>query len=77
MAAIGVGLASSVIPYICDQWAMAQLPRATFALFLAVLPAVAVMMGIVILQQLPSRTELLGVAFVIVGIALHRPTPQT
>jgi hypothetical protein len=34
LAGIGVGVSSSVIPYICDQLAMARLPRATFALML-------------------------------------------
>ncbi|HEV8191238.1 MAG TPA: hypothetical protein VGP82_07110, partial [Ktedonobacterales bacterium] len=32
---IGVGLCSSVIPYVTDQLAMARLPRATFALLLS------------------------------------------
>lgn len=72
-SAVAVGLMSSVIPYICDQWAMARLPRATFALFLALLPAVAVIMGIAILQQLPSALEIAGVLLVIAGVALHRP----
>ena len=35
------GLCSSVIPYVTDQLAMARLPRATFALMLALLPAAA------------------------------------
>ena len=35
---IGVGLCSSVIPYVTDQLAMARLPRATFALMLACCP---------------------------------------
>lgn len=32
---IGVGVCSSVIPYVTDQLAMARLPRATFALMLS------------------------------------------
>src|SRR5439155_2460375 len=38
---IGVGISSSVIPYVFDQLAMARLPRATYALFAAPLPATA------------------------------------
>ncbi|MEM6491891.1 MAG: EamA family transporter, partial [Pseudomonadota bacterium] len=34
LAGVGVGLCSSVIPYICDQMAMSRLPRASFALLL-------------------------------------------
>src|SRR6185295_6662764 len=44
-AGIGVGISSSVIPYVCDQQAMARLPRATFALMLALLPATAALIG--------------------------------
>jgi inner membrane transporter RhtA len=35
LAGIGVGICSSVIPYVCDQLAMARLPQATFALLLS------------------------------------------
>lgn len=71
-AGIGVGVTSSVIPYVCDQLAMARLPRATFALLLALLPATACLIGIVVLHQVPSRTEVLGIALVVAGIAIHR-----
>ncbi len=37
-AGVGVGVSSSVIPYVFDQLAMARLPRATYALFVALLP---------------------------------------
>src|SRR5215470_6451165 len=38
LAGLGVGICSSVIPYVCDQLAMARLPRASFALMLTLLP---------------------------------------
>jgi inner membrane transporter RhtA len=71
-AGVGVGIASSVIPYVCDQLAMARLPRATYALLVALLPATATVIGIVVLGQLPSAGELAGVALVVVGVAAHR-----
>ncbi|MEZ5830700.1 MAG: EamA family transporter [Dongiaceae bacterium] len=71
-AGIGVGLSSSVIPYVCDQLAMARLPRATFALMLALLPATACVIGILVLGQIPRHTETVGIALVIAGVALHR-----
>ncbi|TIU81522.1 MAG: EamA family transporter, partial [Mesorhizobium sp.] len=49
IAGIGVGLCSSVIPYICDQLAMARLPRASFALMLSLLPLTATLIGVVVL----------------------------
>ncbi|GAB2558074.1 EamA family transporter [Rhodanobacter koreensis] len=71
-AGIGIGISSSVIPYVCDQLAMARLPRATFALLLALLPATASVIGIVVLHQMPSPVEMTGIALVIVGVKLHR-----
>jgi inner membrane transporter RhtA len=73
LAGLGVGLSSSVIPYVCDQLAMARLPRATFALMLALLPATAAIVGALVLRQIPSSVELLGIALVGVGIAIHKP----
>ncbi len=72
-AAIAVGIASSVIPYVCDQLAMARLPRSSFALMLALLPATAVAIGAVVLGQIPSQADMAGIALVITGVALHRP----
>ena len=74
-AGLGVGVASSVIPYVCDQLAMARLPRATYALLVSLLPATATVIGIVVLGQLPSATEVLGVALVVGGVAIHREPP--
>jgi inner membrane transporter RhtA len=72
LAGVGVGIASSVIPYVCDQLAMARLPRATYALMVALLPATATVIGIVVLGQVPSATELAGVTLVVAGVAIHR-----
>jgi inner membrane transporter RhtA len=71
-AGIGVGISSSVIPYVCDQLAMARLPRATFALLLSLLPATATVIGVIVLRQIPSAIELAGIGLVIFGVALHR-----
>lgn len=71
-AGVGVGISSSVIPYVCDQLAMARLSRASFALLLSLLPATASAIGVVVLHQIPSATELLGIAFIIGGVAIHR-----
>src|ERR1044072_4535345 len=71
-AAIGVDISSSVIPYICDQLAMARLPRATFALMLSLLPAIESLSGLFVLRQVPSTIEAGGIVLVIAGVALHR-----
>jgi inner membrane transporter RhtA len=74
---IGVGLCSSVIPYITDQLAMARLARSTFALMLALLPATAALIGFLVLGQVPTRPDLIGIALVIIGVAIHHEPGQT
>ncbi len=71
-AAAGVGISSSVIPYVCDQLAMKKLPAASFSLLLSLLPATATAMGIIVLRQFPSGPQLVGLALVVAGVALHR-----
>jgi inner membrane transporter RhtA len=76
LAGIAVGACSSVIPYISDQLAMSRLPRATFALFLALLPASATVIAAIVLAQIPTLQDLVGVALVMVAIAAHTPEPS-
>jgi inner membrane transporter RhtA len=73
LAGVGVGICSSVIPYVCDQLAMARLPRASFALMLTLLPASATLIGAIVLGQVPSPREMSGIALVMAAMALHRP----
>jgi inner membrane transporter RhtA len=72
LAGAGVGICSSVIPYVTDQLAMARLPRATFALMLALLPAFATIIGAIVLAQIPTPQDLAGVALVVAGVAVHQ-----
>jgi inner membrane transporter RhtA len=76
LAGAGVGVCSSVIPYVIDQLAMARLPRATFALMLALLPMFATIIGAIVLHQLPTSQDLAGIALVIAGVALHQVPGQ-
>ncbi|WP_108879554.1 EamA family transporter [Anderseniella sp. Alg231-50] len=73
LAGIGVGICSSVIPYICDQLAMSRLPRSSFALLLALLPATATIIAAIVLAQIPTLQDVLGVVLVMVGVAVHKP----
>jgi inner membrane transporter RhtA len=72
LAGVGVGVSSSVVPYVSDQLAMARLARATYALMVSLLPATATVIGILVLAQVPSWTEAAGVGLVIAAVALHR-----
>ena len=76
-AAVGVGVSSSVIPYVCDQLAMARLPRATYALMVSLLPATATVVGAVVLAPGADRpTRRSGSALVIAAVAAP-PTAQS
>ena len=72
LAGIGVGVTSSVIPYVCDQLAMARMRRETYALLVSLLPATATVIGLLVLAQVPTPQELVGVGLVVGGVALHR-----
>lgn len=72
LAGAGVGVCSSVIPYVTDQLAMRRLARSSYALMVSLLPATATVVGVVVLAQVPAAVEILGVALVIAGVALHR-----
>jgi len=72
LAGIGVGVSSSVIPYVCDQLAMRSLPRNSYALMLAILPATATAIGALVLAQIPSLRDLCGIGLVMLGVALHQ-----
>jgi inner membrane transporter RhtA len=72
LAGIGMGICSSVIPYVCDQLAMSRLPRASFALMLALLPASATIIAAIVLAQIPTLQDLFGIVLVMIGIAIHR-----
>jgi inner membrane transporter RhtA len=76
-AGIGVGITSSVIPYVCDQLAMSRLPRATYSLMVSLLPATATVIGIIVLAQIPSTRQIVGVALVVAAVALHRDRATT
>jgi inner membrane transporter RhtA len=75
LAGAGVGISSSVVPYVADQVAMARLSRAAYALMVSLLPATATVVGLIVLTQVPSVTDAGGIALVIAGVALHREPP--
>jgi len=72
VAGIGVGVTSSIIPYVADQLAMSRVKRSTYALLVSLLPATATLVGIVVLAQIPTGPEVIGVGMVMGAVALHR-----
>jgi inner membrane transporter RhtA len=68
---VGVGVLSSVVPYVLDQIVLRRVGQARFAVLLALLPATATVVGFVGLLQVPTALELLGIAAVITAVALR------
>ncbi|QAY71731.1 EamA family transporter [Xylanimonas protaetiae] len=59
-----VALCSSVVPYVLDQVVLRRVGTATFAVLTALLPATAVVVGAVVLAQVPTWPETAGLALV-------------
>ena len=70
-ACLAVGLASSVVPYALEQIAMRRLPRARFALLLALLPATAAVIGAIVLRQVPGLVEAAGIMLVVAAASVR------
>ncbi len=60
-----VGLLSSVIPYTCELVALRRLRPATFGILMSLEPAVAAMVGLVVLQELLGPLQWLAIACVV------------
>ena len=71
--AIGLGTLSAVIPYSLDQVVLRMAGPAYFALLLALLPLVAAIFGALMLGQMLSMIEVLGIAAVVAAVAIRRP----
>lgn len=67
---VGVALCSSVVPYVLEQVVLRRVTAATFSVLLALLPATAVVVGAVVLQQVPTWPEAVGLALVSGAIAM-------
>jgi inner membrane transporter RhtA len=65
-----VAIFSSVVPYVLDQVVLRRVGTATFSVMLAMLPATATVVGAVVLRQVPTWPELVGLALVTGAIAM-------
>jgi inner membrane transporter RhtA len=41
---------------------------------LSLLPLMATLIGVIVLRQVPGITDCMGIALVIAGVAMHKPT---
>lgn len=71
---VAVGVLSTAVPYGIDQHVLRRVPRARFALLLALLPITAIVVGRIDLQQSPRPFEFVGIALVMIGLTVQGPT---
>jgi inner membrane transporter RhtA len=71
LVGLGIGVLSTAVPYALDQFVLTLVPRARFALLLALLPATAAGIGAVMLHQWPTRPELAGIALVMTALVIN------
>lgn len=73
IAALGITLLTPVIPFSLEMLALKQMNKRAFGTLMASGPAIALVMGLIFLAQVPNALEILGIALVIVaGVATQR-----
>jgi len=79
---LGVGVLSSAIPYGLELEALRRLPQAVFGVLMSLEPAIAALIGFLLLSQDLAAAELGGIALVVVasagalGSARGTPAPR-
>lgn len=76
-AVVGVGVLSSVLPYVVEQIVLRRVSAASFAVLLAMLPATAAAVGALALRQLPHVLDVAGLVLVSAAIVLTTRRRQT
>ena len=66
---IGIGILASAIPYALEMIALKAMPAKTFGLMMSLEPAVASLLGLIILHELLTPLQWLAVALVIIASA--------
>lgn len=68
---VGVGVLSSTVPYVLEQVALRRLGSSQFALLQSLLPATAAVVGVLLLQQVPTPAEGAGILLVVAAVAVR------
>lgn len=68
--AVAMSVCSSVIPYLLEQVVLRGVAAPLFALLSALLPVTSLLVGLVMLRQVPSLAELGGLVLVSVAVAM-------
>lgn len=69
LEAVGLAVLLPVLPYAFELLALRRMTLSAFGTLMAVEPAVAVLLGLVLLHQTPSAPQLAGVVLVVIAVA--------
>ena len=74
-----VAVLSSAVPYVIDQLVLRNVPATTFAILNSILPAMSTVVAFVMLRQLPTVGELLGLLLISIAVFIssYRPAART
>lgn len=75
-ALVGIALLSTIIPYRTEIALMKYVPTSTFSLMMSIYPASSMLIGMVMLRQLPTLGEVIGLVLVSTAVALVSVKPN-
>ncbi|WP_197536495.1 EamA family transporter [Microlunatus phosphovorus] len=67
LAGLGLGLLHPLLTFALEMTALKRMTTAAFGTLMAIEPAIALLIGLVVLHQQPTLTQLVGIALVIVA----------
>ena len=67
---LGIAVLSTVLPYSLELMALRHLSQSVFGILLSLEPAVAALAGLVVLDQVLDRGQVLGLFLVVIASAL-------
>ena len=70
IAVVALAFLSTVFPYTLEAMAMKRVSAATFALFTALLPATSALIGALLLRQIPSIWQLVGLVCISIAVGI-------
>ncbi len=76
LALVGVAVLSTTLPYSIEAIAFGRIKADTFALLTALLPATSVVIGAVMLRQVPNLFEVAGLVLISVAVWLASKEPS-
>jgi inner membrane transporter RhtA len=76
VASAGLALLLPVLPYALEMLALRRMHPAAFGTLMALEPAIGLVLGLVVLRQVPTLLQLLGIALVVLAGAAAQRAPD-